>query len=144
MPGAVTGPPGRLGVLVDRLISVARRGPAGVAVRLVLLGSAALGTALLHRWYDPGVLCPLRGLTGVPCPLCGATTVFVELGSGHWVRGLLANPVVVLTTAALLLAPLGAGIRWWALSSRMRAWLLGTALVFAEIWQLVRFGLIGG
>ncbi|MEU5877241.1 DUF2752 domain-containing protein [Spirillospora sp. NPDC047279] len=103
---------------------------------------AAVGAAWIHRVNDPGVLCPLRGVTGIPCPMCGGTTVFIELGSGHPVRALLANPVVFVGALALAVAPLGPGRRWWALRPGTRAWVLGTALVGSELWQLVRLGLL--
>jgi hypothetical protein len=106
------------------------------------MASAAMGVAWIHRVNDPGVLCPYRGITGIPCPMCGGTTVFIELGSGHPARAVLANPVAFAGAIGLAVAPLGAGNRWWALRPRTRAWVLGTALVGSELWQLVRLGLL--
>ncbi|MFD0538690.1 DUF2752 domain-containing protein [Actinomadura luteofluorescens] len=56
---------------------------------------AAIGASWIHRVNDPGVLCPLRALTGIPCPLCGGTTVFIEFGSGRPGQAVLANPVAL-------------------------------------------------
>ncbi|RSN70175.1 DUF2752 domain-containing protein [Actinomadura sp. WAC 06369] len=103
---------------------------------------AAVGASWIHRVNDPGVLCPLRALTGIPCPLCGGTTVFIELGAGHPARALLANPVVLAGAIGFAVAPLGPGRRWWALAPRTRSWVLGIALVGSELWQLVRFGVL--
>lgn len=144
VPGAAaTGAPrGALGELVVRTLIASRHGPKGVALRVAAMATAAIGVATIHRVHDPGVLCPLRAVTGIPCPLCGGTTVFIELGSGHPVRAVLANPVAFVGAVALAVAPLGGGRRWWALEPGIRAWVLGTALVGSELWQLARLGLL--
>ncbi|WP_233525809.1 DUF2752 domain-containing protein [Actinomadura spongiicola] len=143
-PGTVVAgaPRGALGGLVDRTLTAARHGPQGVVLRVAALAVAAIGAAWIHRVNDPGVLCPLRAFTGIPCPLCGGTTVFIELGSGRPGQAVLANPVALTGAVALVLAPLGTGRRWWALQPTTRAWMLGTALVGSELWQLVRFGVL--
>jgi len=138
-PGASRG---ALGDVVVRTLHASRHGPTGVALRVAAMATAAIGAAWIHRVNDPGVLCPLRAFTGIPCPMCGGTTVFIELGSGRPVHALLANPVAFAGAVALALAPLGPGRRWWALRPDVRAWMLGTALVGSELWQLVRLGLL--
>jgi len=143
-PGAAAAgaPRGALGGSVGRTLTAARHGPVGVVLRVAAMAVAAVGASWIHRVNDPGVLCPLRALTGIPCPLCGGTTVFIELGSGRPVRAVLANPVVLIGAIALAVAPLGPGRRWWALQPKTRAWMLGTALVGSELWQLVRLGVL--
>ncbi|OKI24583.1 hypothetical protein A6A07_04010 [Streptomyces sp. CB03911] len=109
------------------------RGAAGAA--------AAVAAAGLHRAHDPGVLCPLRLVTGVPCPVCGSTTVFIEAGQGHWAAALGANPVTVAVAVGLLFAPLGPG-RWWSeLPAGRRNTLVAAALAAAWVWQLERLGI---
>jgi hypothetical protein len=50
------------------------------------------------------VLCPLRAVTGVPCPFCGTTRGIVALVHGDIGGALLLNPgAVVLVVAAVLL-----------------------------------------
>nr|BFE32249.1 hypothetical protein GCM10010200_045000 [Actinomadura rugatobispora] len=144
VPGAsATGAPrGALGGPVARTLTAARHGPAGVVLRVAAMATAAIGAAWIHRVNDPGVLCPLRAFTGIPCPLCGGTTVFVELGSGRPAQAVLANPVAFSGAVALAIAPLGVGDRWWALRPNTRAWVLGAALLGSELWQLVRLGLL--
>ncbi|WP_083977019.1 DUF2752 domain-containing protein [Kitasatospora azatica] len=121
--------PGGLG---SRLLQTALRG-AGAAV-------AALTVAVLHDVHDPGVLCPLRRFTGIPCPACGSTTVFIEAGHGHWLGALTANPVTLVAVLGLLTAPLGGGSWWWSLTSRRRGLLIAAGLATAWIWQLNRLG----
>ena len=143
-PGAAatSAPEGVLGGIVSRTFTAARHGPLGVVLRVTAMAVAAVGVSWIHRVNDPGVLCPLRALTGIPCPVCGGTTVFIEFGGGHPVRAALANPLVLTGAVALALAPIGLGRRWWALQPKTRAWMLGTALVGSELWQLVRFGVL--
>lgn len=143
-PGAAaTGAPeGVLGGIVSRTLTAARHGPLGVVLRVAAMAVAAIGVSWIHRLNDPGVLCPLRALTGVPCPVCGGTTVFIEFGGGRPAQAALANPMVLAGAVAVAVAPLGLGRRWWALQPKTRAWMLGTALVGSELWQLVRFGVL--
>ncbi len=51
--------------------------------------------------------CPLRTLTGVPCPFCGMTRGAVALVHGDVVASLALNPGVVLV-ALVVIAALGA------------------------------------
>lgn len=113
-----------------------------MALRGVGGAVAAVTIATLHDVHDPGVLCPLRRFTGIPCPGCGSTTVFIEAGHGHFLAALLANPVAVVVLCGLLVAPLGPGRWWWELSDRRRNVLIGTALTVAWVWELGRFGLL--
>ncbi|MFD0264874.1 DUF2752 domain-containing protein [Kitasatospora indigofera] len=117
----------------------------GAVLRTLLRGAAgaaaAVAAAGLHRAHDPGVLCPLRLITGVPCPVCGSTTVFIEAGQGHWAAALGANPVTVAAAVGLLFAPLGPGHRWSELPADRRNTLIAIALAAAWVWQLERLGI---
>ncbi|ROO90955.1 uncharacterized protein DUF2752 [Actinocorallia herbida] len=120
-----------------------RRRPLGVAAtRVTAMTAAALLVAAAHGVHDPGIICPFRALTGIPCPFCGGTTVFIELGSGHPVRALLANPLVFLGAIVFAVAPLGVEDRWRSVAPRARAWLFGTAVTGSGIWQLFRCGVL--
>ena len=125
----------------------AARPPFPRRVRDVLLrgggaAAAALAVAALHSAHDPGVICPLRRLTGIPCPVCGSTTVFIELGSGHPVAALLANPFTVVFGLGLLFAPLGVQQWWRGFPKRVRTSVLVSAAVLSWFWQLHRLGLL--
>lgn len=124
------------------VMALRRRPHVEVAGRVALMTVAALTVAYVHRVNDPGVLCPIRRLTGIPCPFCGGTTVFIELGSGHPVRALAANPLVFFGALAVAVAPLGVAARWWALKNRTRTGILALAIATSGIWQLARFGIL--
>ena len=103
---------------------------AGVAGAAVLV----LGAVNLHR---PTTLCPLRALTGIPCPICGTTTAGVRLGRGDVLGAVLANPVTLVAGVALVLAPLLAGRVH--VPPRAGPWLFTGIATFAWLWQIVRF-----
>jgi hypothetical protein len=98
----------------------------------------AAGAVLPFLPGHAGLPCPLRTLTGVPCPMCGMTTSVEATLHGHPVSALAANPagpVLVLCAVAILVrrprrllhAPLGLVI-----------------VLFAAMWlfELIRFRII--
>ena len=117
------------------------------AGRLALAAVCSLGAAWIHEHHDPGALCPLRRLTGVPCPMCGSTTVFMEAGAGHWTEALTANPLTVLAFLVFLASPLlliDPIASWVRLPTRRRNIGLGVLLALSWVWQLHRFGFVLG
>ena len=115
--------------------------------RLALATVCSLGAAWVHEHHDPGALCPLRRLTGIPCPLCGSTTVFMEAGAGHWTAALSANPFTVVAFFVFLAVPIARidpAQSWIALPARRRNVLLGVVLGLSWLWQLHRFGFLLG
>lgn len=98
----------------------------------------ALGVVLPHVPGNPGLPCPLRTLTGVPCPFCGLTTSVkaVLQGDGHTAWA--ANPfglLVVLFALALVLRP-----RWRRL--RLPVVVLVAGVTASWLFQLHRFQII--
>lgn len=118
----------------------------GGPLRVLLRGGGAAVVAVVaaevHRTHDPGVLCPLRRFTGIPCPGCGSTTVFMELGAGHVGAAIAANPVTVLVGLCLLFAPLGGGAWWWRLPARTKNIVIFSAAAVSWLWQLHRYGFL--
>jgi len=63
---------------------------AAALIIVVVVVASPWALALLP--HTPAI-CPLRTLTGVPCPGCGATRSFFTLGSGHLMTSLRLNPL---------------------------------------------------
>jgi hypothetical protein len=117
--------------------------------RLICFAIAAFALANLRIPGRPATLCPLRAITGVPCPFCGGTTAAVHLGRLDLLGALRANPVVVVGALVIVATPatirvLATGhVEWLAPPTRRTVALaIGLALVFSECWQLVRFGIL--
>jgi hypothetical protein len=71
------------------------------AVAAGLVGVAAVWPLLpVH----PGIVCPLRAATGIPCPLCGMTRACVAAVHGHLATSLAFNPAGILVVIAALVA----------------------------------------
>lgn len=65
-------------------------------------GTLGAGVLLAVTALQLPVICPLRILTGVPCPLCGMTTGTVDLLRGDIRGALSANPLSVLFVPGLV------------------------------------------
>jgi Protein of unknown function (DUF2752) len=99
-----------------------------------MLAAAALLPALPGH---PGVACPLRRLTGVPCPLCGMTTSVEESVRGHLARAFAANPGgIAAVLVALLLLVLRPG------SVRIPAALPFAVLAASWLFELHRYSIL--
>lgn len=76
--------------------------------RLIALGAVASGIVAGHVAFGVGVPCPLRDITGIQCPFCGATRAAAALMSGQIGDSWSFNPVVVLLAPVLILC----GVIW--------------------------------
>ncbi|MDQ1521234.1 MAG: hypothetical protein QOI55_2307 [Actinomycetota bacterium] len=94
-----------------------------------MLGAAAVWPALpLH----PPLVCPLRTLTGIPCPFCGMTRAVVAAVHGNVVASLRFNPGgIVLVVLALALV-----LGWRMERVRLPKWLLPVLLGALWVYNL--------
>jgi hypothetical protein len=123
--------------------------PERLAMTAAALVPAAFGYPAVHAATGFAPVCPLREVTGVPCPFCGGTTSATALAGGHLTDALAANPFVPLLAVALagvllLVAARALGRaappRSWP-SSRQRAAALAAGALVAASWafQLARY-----
>jgi uncharacterized protein DUF2752 len=118
-------------------------------------GAAVVGAAykpLIAHTGGHGLPCPLRTLTGVPCPFCGMTTATVAITHGEWRAAAAANPLVYLI-AALVVCTIpvlvaratgrASAPRPWSATARHRTgWAMGCVVGLSWLFQLHRFGFL--
>jgi Protein of unknown function (DUF2752) len=129
--------------------------PGSVPEQLGVAGLAAAGAAAAYQAVSGGdglwLPCPLRSLTGIPCPLCGMTTAATGLAAGDLEAAVAANPFVLLLAGftlvmAVLMAAravgwLGPPAQWPASRRRQSYWVVVVLAAASWAFQLHRFGL---
>ena len=99
-----------------------------------MLGAALVLPALPGH---PGLLCPLRTITGVPCPFCGMTTSVEATAHLRFRDAFAANPAGLVLVAAAL---------WFVLRRpgqvRYSLPLLWVGLALRWVFELHRFAII--
>ncbi len=96
-----------------------------------------LGIAVVRPMLpiQPGLPCPLRTLTGVPCPFCGMTRAVTDVVHGELAKSLVMNPAGVVAVAiavALLVA-------WRVRRITYATWLIPVVLALMWSYQLFKY-----
>jgi len=106
-------------------------------LRVPAVGLLAAG-AILPMLGHPGIACPLRTTTGIPCPLCGMSTSVQSTVRGNLDDALATNPMgiaLVLGAIAVLM-----GLRFDV--SRIPTPVIAGALTAMWLFQLFRYSVI--
>ena len=122
---------------------------------LALLAGSLLLPLLAFDWImspQAMVLCPLRAVTGIPCPSCGLTRALAQLERGHLAQALKFHPfsplllVLALALFILLLMELVTHKRIIVnpLKSRRNIYFLFAVVVVFQIGRTVVFFADGG
>lgn len=116
---------------------------------LVGVGAVVWPTFTSHT--GASLPCPLRTLTGVPCPACGLTTAAIALVRGEVGAAFAANPLIFLLAAlAVAVGPLvvlrAAGVLkppepWPPARRRWAEWLIWPVAFASWLFQLHRLGI---
>lgn len=107
--------------------SISRRPEHGT--RLVAGGMLAVAAAWPILPFHPPLACPLRSVTGIPCPLCGMTRAVVAAAHGHIATSLAFNPGGI---AVLVLALVALVRPAWLTRVRVPVWTVFA--VFGALW----------
>ncbi|MEI6359618.1 MAG: DUF2752 domain-containing protein [Synechococcus sp. ELA619] len=92
----------------------------------------------------PGLSCPLRALTGIPCPTCYLTRATCVSLRGDWLHALQLHAFGPLVAAALLIWSVQAIRRRRFLPKELKAWHL-VAFTFGLVaYWAIRMGLSHG
>lgn len=96
-----------------------------------------LGAVLPLLPGEPGLSCPLRALTGVPCPLCGMTTSVEATVRLELAAAFAANPGGLAVVPAALLALVGRPCR-----VAVPMYVAVAALAAMWLFELARFSIL--
>jgi len=97
-----------------------------------MLGLAAVRPLIPFEFVPP---CPLKTITGVPCPLCGMTRGVTALVHGDFARALLMNPASYVAVALALLLL----VQWRTKRVVIPVWVIVTVLASMWAWQLFKY-----
>ncbi len=122
---------------------------------LALLAGSLLLPILAFDWVTSPqalVLCPLRAVTGIPCPSCGLTRALAHLERGHLAQALKFHPfsplilllAVVLFVVLLLELVTHESIIFNPLKNRRNIYFLFAVVVVFQVARTVIFFSNGG
>jgi membrane-associated PAP2 superfamily phosphatase len=98
-------------------------------VRAGAAGMIAIAAVYPALPVHPSVSCPLRAVTGIPCPFCGMTRAVIAAAHGHVGTSLAFNPGGMVVLALALVALFRPQ---WLTRLRLPWW--SFAVVFGVLW----------
>ena len=102
-------------------------------LRLAVAGAFGVAAAWPLLPVHPPLACPLRSLTGIPCPLCGMTRACVAAVHGHLGQSLAFNPagiLIIVLAAVVLVRPS------FVRNLRIPMWTLWAAAGALWLWNI--------
>ena len=84
---------------------------------------------------NPVPPCPLRTLTGIPCPFCGATRGVIAAVHGHLGQALTFNPASLLVLVLAVLLVVG----WRIERVRIPVWLITVVVALLWAYQMFKY-----
>ena len=100
-----------------------------------MLGAAAVLSAAPG---DQGLPCPMRAVTGIPCPFCGMTTSVTAAVRFDIASAWAANPMGMVAVVAAVVLLVLRGVT----EVRVPWWLIGSTLAGMWLFQLNRFAVL--
>lgn len=119
------------------MTAVARATTSVPAREVRLLGAAMLAVAAVRplvpiEFVPP---CPLRAMTGIPCPMCGMTRGVTALVHGDLGDALFMSPGSLVAVALAILLV----VQWRTKRLVMPVWLIAGLLGVLWMWQLFKY-----
>jgi len=97
-----------------------------------MLGVAAVRPLVPFEFVPP---CPLKTVTGIPCPMCGMTRGVTSLVHGDFAHALLMNPASYLAVALAVLLL----VQWRTKRVVIPVWLIVTVMGVMWTWQIFKY-----
>lgn len=73
---------------------------------LTILGYVWVGLALGRETGESVIVCPIKTVSGIPCPACGSTRSVIQLVQGDFWGAIQSNPFGLLIFITLIFTPL--------------------------------------
>lgn len=119
---------------------------------LLMLTGGLLAVRLIPDLVHGLSRCPLRDITGVPCPTCGGTHAAAGMAAGRWLDALQANPIATVGLAvftlwavygviATLLPRLRRGLELSGPEKKAARYLAAFLILASWAWQIARVNL---
>jgi hypothetical protein len=102
-----------------------------------LLGGAMLAAAAVRPLIPVETVppCPLRTVTGIPCPMCGMTRGVTAIVHGDFAHALLMNPASYLAVALAIVLL----VQWRMKRVVIPVWVIVTLLAVMWTWQMFKY-----